>query len=328
MSHRAFDGYTSTQTANGVDGYETIIRAQNATGTGAKGGNLILGAGTGTSQDGYISFRSGNTELIRISTSGFKNVTVDGYLHVTGNTTLDGYLHTEGDTTLDGYLHTLGNTILDGYLHTKGPYNLFDGYVRTDGYLIVDGYTTIDGYELIFDGYAQAPFIRQLNMPTPGIDGYHLTIRAQNSTTSPARGGDVIIRGGDGYNGDGYTRDGYVKLYSGSSEQARAVPNKFYTLTGQRVNTDIITTSPFDVLDGYFILMVDTSAARTINLPANPLGGDSYKVKDSTGNAGANTITISGNGRNIDGGANHTITTNYGSASFVFNEFNNIWNVI
>lgn len=61
MTHRAFDGYTATQTVNGIDGYDTIIRVQTPTGTGAKGGNLILASGKGTSQDGYISFRSGAT---------------------------------------------------------------------------------------------------------------------------------------------------------------------------------------------------------------------------------------------------------------------------
>ena len=326
MSHRAFDGYTSTQTANGVDGYETIIRAQNASGTGAKGGNLILGAGTGTSQDGYISFRSGNVELLRVGTSGFKDVTVDGYLHTTGSTTLDGYLHTVGNTTLDGYLHTVGNTVLDGYLWNKGPYGLFDGYIRTDGYLIIDGYTTIDGYEIIFDGYAEFPFIRQLAMPTPGIDGYHLTIRAQASTTSPAHGGDVVIRGGDGYNGDGYVRDGYVKLYSGTTEVGRAVPSKFYQPMGQRINVSDVGTTPFTVPDGYHTLAVNTGIAVTINLPATPLRGDSYTIKDATGNAGTLNITISGNGFNIDGGSSATISTNFGVVRVVYN--GTIWNVI
>jgi len=233
MSHRAFDGYTAPQTANGVDGYGTTIRAQSATGTTAKGGNLILASGKGTSTDGYVIFQAGDTEVLRITRSGLANVTIDGYLHTTGNTTLDGYLHTVGNTTLDGYLHTLGNTTLDGYLHTVGNttldgylhtkgYNLFDGYTRAnsyitvDGYIKVDGYTTIDGYTITFDGYAQAPKISQSNAPEPGVDGHHLTIQAQSSTVSPAYGGNLILQSGDGYNGDGTIRDGTIKLIAGS----------------------------------------------------------------------------------------------------------------
>lgn len=307
MSHRAFDGYTSTQTANGVDGYDTIIRAQRATGTGSKGGNLILGAGTGTAQDGYISFKSGETELLRVGTSGFKDVTVDGYLHTTGN------------TTLDGYLHTVGNTILDGYLWGKGPYNRFDGYIRADGYLQVDGYTTIDGYEIIFDGYAQAPFIRQIDMPMPGVDGYSLTIRGQASTTSPARGGNIIVRGGDGYNGDGYIRDGYVQLYSGSTEIIRIGENKQIHTAGERFKLTTVNTSPYDVLSTDMNLMVDTTAARTVNLPANPSLGDAYRIKDSTGTAATNNITIQGNGHDIENSSSNTISTNFGRVAVVYN---------
>jgi len=336
MSHRAFDGYTAPQTANGVDGYGTTIRAQSATGTAAKGGDLILASGKGTSTDGYVIFQAGNTEVLRITKSGFANVTIDGYLHTTGNasldgylhvggnTTLDGYLYTLGNATLDGYLHTLGNTTLDGYLHTLG-YNLFDGYVKVnnyvsiDGYIKVDGYTTIDGYELSFDGYAFAPFIRHLPMPTPGKDGYNLTIKAQNSTINPAHGGNLVLQSGDGYNGDGYFRDGYIQLLSGSIEQARIVPNKFYMLTGQRINVSNVGTTPFTIPDGYFVVMVNTSvSAMSINLPSNPILGDLYQIKDSTGSASTNNITISGNSHNIDGSPNYTINANYASVLLVY----------
>lgn len=315
MSHRAFDGYVAAQTANGVDGYNTVIRAQSATGTSSDGGNLILTSGSGTASDGYVSLVAGNTEILRATTDGLN---IEGYITLS-DTTVDGYLHTMGDTTLDGYLHTVGNTILDGYLHTTGSYNLFDGYIRTDGYLIVDGYTTVDGYEIIFDGYAEAPFIRQLAMPTPGIDGYHLTIRGQASTTSPAHGGNVVIKGGDGYNGDGYNRDGYVQLFSGATEVIRIAVGKQIHTAGERFHTTAVTTSPYDVLATDMNLLVDTTATRTINLPPNPSLGDAYRIKDSTGTAGANNITIEGNGHNIEGSSSNSISTNFGRVAVVFN---------
>lgn len=271
MSHRAFDGYTAPQTANGVDGYSTTIKAQSATGTNARGGNLILGSGTGTQSDGYVKIQTGNQTAV---------------------------------------------------VYYK------DGYVAQDGYLIIDQ-ITLDGYTISFDGYSLAPTIRHTAMPTPGVDGYTTTIKAQDSTTNPAHGGNLALKSGDGYNGDGYFRDGYVQLYSGSTEQARVVPNKFYMVTGQRINITDINTTPFTVPDGYFGVMVDTSGgAKTINLPANPLRGDAYRIKDSSGNAGANNITVSGNGHNIDGGADATISTNYGSIMVVYSDTATKWLII
>lgn len=296
MTHRAFDGYITAQTANGADGYNTVIRGQNATGTGAKGGNVIFQPGTGTSSDGYVAFRSAaGVEVMRIGSTGFKDVTVDGYLH------------------------TIGNTVLDGYLWSKGPYNKFDGYIRTDGYLLVDGYTYIDGYEIFFDGYAQAPFIRQIDMPMPGVDGYTMTIRAQHSTTSPAHGGNLVLKGGDGYNGDGYNRDGYVQLFSGATEVIRIAVGKQIHTAGERFRTTAVATSPYDVLATDMNLLVDTTSARTINLPASPALGDAYRIKDSTGTAGANNITIQGNGKNIEGSPSNTISTNFGKVAVVYN---------
>jgi hypothetical protein len=281
MSHRAFDGYTAPQTANGVDGYATAIRAQSATGTGSRGGNLILSSGTGTTADGYVSLRAGTTEKLRVSASG---------------------------TTMDGYLNLNALSI--------------------DGYIKVDGYTTIDGYEITFDGYALAPAIRQSDMPISGLDGYTLTVRAQSSTVNPARGGNLILRSGDGYaSGDGNFRDGYINMYSGPTEVLRVVPNKVYALTGQRVNLSDIASTPFLVPDGYYGMLIDTSAtAITIVLPINPIKGDVYQVKDRTGNAGTNNITVSGNGKNIDGAATYPISTNYGSAIFAYN--GTTWSVL
>lgn len=162
-----------------------------------------------------------------------------------------------------------------------------------------------------------------------GVDGYSTTIKAQNATGTNAHGGNLILKGGDGYNGDGSIRDGYVQLYSGNTEQARAVPNKFYMVTGQRINIVDVSTTPFTVSDGYFAIMVDTSgSAITINLPISPLRGDMYRVKDSAGNAATNNITLSGNGHDIDGNPSLTMNTNYGSVTVVYVNTVNKWMII
>ncbi len=324
MSHRAFDGYTAPQTANGVDGYETTIRAQSATGTNSRGGNLTLGSGKGTARDGYVVVQVGTKNVI---TAGSTGVTIDGYidlgsaLNIEGNLRVDGYSSIGSYSLVDGYQIIRSSSRVDGYL-SVGSYALIDGYIKMDGYL------TLDGYEIKFDGYDFAPAIKQLDMPIPGLDGYHMTIKAQSSTVNPAHGGNLILRGGDGYiSGDGYYRDGYINLFSGPTEVARIVPNKLFNMTGQRINLADIASTPFLVVDGYYAMLIDTSvSAMTVVLPLIPTRGDVYQVKDRTGNAGANNITVSGNGINIDGAPTYPINTNYGKATFVFN--GTAWSVL
>ena len=270
MSHRAFDGRINNQTLNGVDGYNTVIRAQNSTGTNARGGNLILGSGTGTLRDGYVKIELG----------------------------------------------TSGSVLFNP-----------DGYVSTDGYLKVDG-ITLDGYSILFDGYVTTPTIRQSSMPTNGVDGYNLLLKAQNSTSgSNTHGGNLMLQGGDGYNGDGYFRDGYVQIYSGTTEVARAIPNRLSLVAGQRIRIDDVSTTPFTIPDGYFVVLVDTSgSAMTINLPATPTKGDIYQVKDKNGNSTTNIITVQGNGHNIDGAVSYQINSNYATVVFAYN--GSTWSVL
>lgn len=85
---------------------------------------------------------------------------------------------------------------------------------------------------------------------------------------------------------------------------------------------------PYTVLSTDYMVIVDTTSARTINLPAGvaPFNPMVVIVKDNTGGALVNNITISGNGANIDGSATASIITNYGSLTFVWNGTQ--WNIV
>lgn len=52
---------------------------------------------------------------------------------------------------------------------------------------------------------------------------------------------------------------------------------------------------------------VNTSAARTLTLPASPTLGDTIAIYDATGTAATNNITIARNGSNINGVADDAI---------------------
>lgn len=61
-----------------------------------------------------------------------------------------------------------------------------------------------------------------------------------------------------------------------------------------------------------------TPVSYTLRLPNAPLKNDVFVIKDAAGNAATYTLTVSGNGKNIDGASNRAITTNRGSITVVY----------
>lgn len=95
---------------------------------------------------------------------------------------------------------------------------------------------------------------------------------------------------------------------------------------GQVVNVTTPGVYPYTTLASDYVILVDTSAARTINLIASPLTGQTYRIKDNVGSAAANNITITPAAGNIDGAANSTINIAYGSVDVVYNGTQ--WNIV
>ncbi len=84
-------------------------------------------------------------------------------------------------------------------------------------------------------------------------------------------------------------------------------------VTVTNVTTPTYTTDAND-----YLLCVDTSTTPvTITLPTGILG-TVYMVKDCSGDANTNPITINGTGENVDG-SSATINTPYGSIQLIFN---------
>jgi hypothetical protein len=64
---------------------------------------------------------------------------------------------------------------------------------------------------------------------------------------------------------------------------------------------------------------VDTSAARTLTLPASPSVGDTISIYDASGTAATNNITIARNGNKINGQTEDAIIdVNQASSTFVY----------
>jgi len=100
------------------------------------------------------------------------------------------------------------------------------------------------------------------------------------------------------------------------------------------VGSGVITYSsvgayPYSVVvgDAQKILGVDTSAARTINLPA-AVNAMWFGIKDITGTANTHNITVDANGADtVDGAGTHTIDENSASRIFISDGVNK-WFVV
>lgn len=91
------------------------------------------------------------------------------------------------------------------------------------------------------------------------------------------------------------------------------------TVSGRVVKITAPGAYPYTTLTTDYVVIVDTSSARTINLVASPATGTTYRIKDNTGSAAANNITITPAAGNIDGSASYVINNNYGAIDLVYN---------
>jgi trimeric autotransporter adhesin len=80
--------------------------------------------------------------------------------------------------------------------------------------------------------------------------------------------------------------------------------------------------SPYSALTTDYYISVNTSGgAITVKLPNAPTTGRVFVIKDNSGNANANNLSITtvGGSVTIDGATTYTISQNYGSITVVFN---------
>ena len=97
------------------------------------------------------------------------------------------------------------------------------------------------------------------------------------------------------------------------------------TTTTQNVNVTnrgaqrtISPAGDYTVLGSDEVVFATSSAARAIALNASPSTGQTVTIKDLTGTAGTNNITITPAAGNIDGSGTYVITANYGSVTLVY----------
>lgn len=100
----------------------------------------------------------------------------------------------------------------------------------------------------------------------------------------------------------------WVKFASGSGSEISYIVNRTTTATDYSVQ-----------LTDYYVGVTNTSAPRTITLPNNATAGQTFVIKDESGGATTNNITIvvSG-GANIDGSSSKILNSNYQAVNLIF----------
>jgi len=83
----------------------------------------------------------------------------------------------------------------------------------------------------------------------------------------------------------------------------------------------VVTTSPYLATSSDTFIGVNNTGLVpfSVVLPANPVTGKFYFIKDVSGTAALHNITVTAVGHTIDGSASALINTNYGSITLVFN---------
>jgi hypothetical protein len=90
-------------------------------------------------------------------------------------------------------------------------------------------------------------------------------------------------------------------------------------VTAERViQPQVTTTASYqEIADTQYAVLA--SGTDTLILPPSPLVGQTHVVKDISGAASTNNITVFASGSNVDGGASTTLVNDYESLTFIWN---------
>ncbi len=170
----------------------------------------------------------------------------------------------------------------------------------------------------------------QSNLAVGSIGAGNLYLTSGNSGSG--NHGDVVLQVGNSdratlsLNGCNFDLPVFCNFYIGSPSAltAQVLIDKFVTNKGRRRSiTDVDdTTYPvgYTVVAGDDVISVTSvAAAFSVYLPASPVTGDTYTIKDSGGNAGTWTITVDAGLNTIDGVATYPMSTNYESFDVIYN---------
>jgi len=256
-----------------------------------------------------------DTANYQVFNNGIRLVSgVDYTVNAAANSvTLNGFTADSGD---DLVINTLSQTVTTSHIVVG------DTFMNTFKFIATNGQTAFTGADA--------------NSKTLGIDSSNFNV-FQNG---------IKLMDSDDFTSNPITNT--ITLTSGASTADEivitAIENKASNVTvdaaalaglvdsayiAARVNTSAawteITTTPITAVANQR-LIVDTSTAKTVNLPATATLGDEVRIIDGTGQAATNNITIGRNGHKIDGSdSDLTIDVNRAAFGLVYYNVANGW---
>jgi hypothetical protein len=152
----------------------------------------------------------------------------------------------------------------------------------------------------------------------PALAQYYPGPSGGGGSTSPGGSPNQIQYNNAGsFGGLGLGTAGQVMTSNGPS----AAPSMQNPGASSLLTTRIATTTPVNVLstDTVVVVKLATPGPAVVNLPASPSTGQHFYIKDGSGNAETNNITITPASGTIDGAGTFIIDTNYADQHVHYN---------
>lgn len=266
--------------------------------------DAIATGASGTVQLNFCSITGGSGDLI----SGSADLNLY-------KSTASGTINTAGAITIsdDSLLTISGGTLAGITANSNSRINLGTGTVLNTSTLIFNEseLTLGDSFSLVGSSITVNDGILTLGAETITLDGTS-SLSTRNTTilgsTSP------WLLGTGTYSSTHITYTNTIAVAAGLTKVSLA---PLVAEGGQIVKVTTVSTT-YPVVNTDYLISANTGTAYTVTLPASPLVGRTFIIKDSSGNAGSNTLTVSGNGVNINGAATFPINTNFQSLTVVY----------
>ena len=199
-----------------------------------------------------------------------------------------------------------------------------------------NNYTGSESNNILISNVGIAGEFNTIRIGTQGTDSNQ---QNQLITVSPVLVSDVAV-GSIAYGfidnpttGIGNNNNPVLYLYTNGSAGITLAEDNLYTpprynsfsngMTYQ-INNQSVSYAMLDT--DYFVGFNTSGGPITVTLPVDTADGEVYIIKDTSGNALTNNITISGNGNAIEGSGTLVLNTPYASATLLFN--GTTWSVI
>jgi len=120
---------------------------------------------------------------------------------------------------------------------------------------------------------------------------------------------------------------GLVTIAAQTLAGVKTLSDTLITQAGRIKRLRIATTTPVTVAvtDHVVVTRLAAAGAVAVNLPAG-VAGQEFVIKDGTGDATANNVTITPAAGNIDGAGTYVLDTNYQATTLIYD--GTVWNVI